>query len=103
MADSGRPLLTPRSCVVASRGQLSTRLSGEAVILGLADGVYYGLDGPGARIWELLQQPAVLADVAETVSAEFEVGREAATRDLLALTDDLLSRGLLEVVADSAP
>ena len=68
MAGSGSSRITARTRVVASRGQLSTKLSGEAVILGLHDGVYYGLDGAGARIWELVQQPAALCDVAQTVS-----------------------------------
>ncbi len=102
MAETRLPPITPRTRVVASRKQLSTKLSGEAVILGLEDGIYYGLDGPGARIWELLQQPAMLGDVAETICAEFAVGRDAATRDLLSLADDLLTRGLLELVPDPA-
>jgi hypothetical protein len=88
--------------VVASREQLSTKLSDEAVILGLRDSIYYGLDGPGVRIWELVQQPASLGDVADTVSREFDVDRDTALNDLLALTGDLLTRGLLEVVPDAA-
>lgn len=103
MAGSGSPSVTDRTRVVASRDQLSTTLSGEAVILGLRDSIYYGLDGPGVRIWELVQQPASLGDVADAVSREFDVGRDAALHDLLALAGDLLSRGLLEVVPDAAP
>lgn len=103
MAESAQHTLTPGTRVVASRNQLSTQLSGEAVILGLRDSVYYGLDGAGARIWELVQQPAVLRDVAATVSREFEVDEAAAMRDLLALASDLLARGLVDVVPDAAP
>jgi hypothetical protein len=103
MAGSGSPSITSRTRVVASRGQLSTQLSGEAVILGLRDGVYFGLDGSGARIWELVQQPAALCDVAETVSIEFDVAKDHALRDLLSLADDLVTHGLLEVVPDAAP
>jgi hypothetical protein len=91
-----------RTRVVASREQLSTKLSGEAVILGLRDSVYYGLDGSGARIWELVQQPATLGSVAATLSREFDVGEEQAMHDLLALAEELLTRGLLDVVPDAA-
>jgi hypothetical protein len=101
MAGSGSPSITERTRVVASRDQLSTKLSGEAVILGLRDSVYYGLDGPGVRIWELVQQPAALGDVADVVSSEFDVERDTALNDLLALTNELLNRGLLEVVPDA--
>jgi hypothetical protein len=102
MALSDTPSLTARSCVVASRDQLSTSLSGEAVILGLRDSVYYGLDGVGAFIWSRLQTPVPLADVAEAITREFDVGVEDATRDLLSLANDLLARGLLERVPDAA-
>jgi hypothetical protein len=103
MAGSGSPSITERTRVVASRDQLSTKLSDEAVILGLRDSIYYGLDGPGVRIWELVQQPAALGDVADTVSREFDVDRDTALHDLLTLSGDLLARGLLEVVPDAAP
>jgi hypothetical protein len=103
MGKNGIPALTSRTRVVASRAQLSAKLSGEAVILGLKDSVYYGLDGSGARIWELAQQPATLGSIADTLSLEFDVEREVAMRDLIDLADTLLERGLLDVVPDAAP
>ncbi|MGH7653896.1 MAG: PqqD family protein [Gemmatimonadaceae bacterium] len=103
MAGLERSTITEHTRVVASRSQLSTQLAGEAVILGLKDSVYYGLAGTGARIWELVQQPTALGDLADTVSREFDVGRDVALDDLLALTGDLLSRELLEVVPGAAP
>ena len=102
MAESLNQSIDPGIRIVASRNQLSTQLSGEAVILGLRDSVYYGLAGAGGRIWELVQQPAVLRDVASQVSREFDVDETRATADLLALAQDLLARGLIEVVPDAA-
>ncbi len=102
MAESVNQIISGDTRVVASRNQLSAQLSGEAVILGLRDSVYYGLAGVGARIWELVQQPALLRDVVGTVSREFDVDEPRATVDLLALANDLLARGLLEVVPDEA-
>jgi hypothetical protein len=103
MAESATPSLTPGTRIVAGRGQLSAKLSGEAVILGLKDSVYYGLDGSGARIWELAQQPVTLASIADTLILEFDVERDVAMRDLMELADTLLKRGLLDVVPDAAP
>jgi len=42
------------SCVVASDEQVSTSLGAETVILGMGDGVYYGLDAVGARVWDVV-------------------------------------------------
>jgi len=89
-----------RSIVVASRDQVSTALADEAVILGMTDGVYYGLDPVGARIWQLVEQPIVLADVVETLLDEYEVARELCTADVIALAGELAARGLLEVRGD---
>ena len=102
MDAAGNTPLTPDTRVVAGRGQLSAKLSGEAVILGLGDSVYYGLDGSGARIWELVQQPISLASIADTLSTEFDVEREIAMRDLIELAGTLRTRGLLDIVPEPA-
>ncbi len=91
------PALTPESRVVASKNQVSTNLSGEAVILGLHDSVYYGLDPVGARIWALVQEPLSLAAVVETITVEYDVTAERAMTDLVALAESLIERGLLEI------
>ena len=97
------PTLTPDSRVVVSRDQVSTNLSGEEVILSVKDGVYYGLDPVGARIWALMRQPRTLDAIAETIVAEYAVERERALADLLAVAGQLLDSGLIEVVPEPAP
>ncbi len=91
------PALTPESRVVASKNQVSTNLSGEAVILGMHDSTYYGLDPVGARIWALVQEPRSLASVVETLTAEYDVTAERAMTDLVALAGTLIQCGLLEI------
>jgi hypothetical protein len=83
--------------LAAARDQVSTELEGEAVILSLADGVYYGLDGVGALVWERLREPTSVAALRDAVTAEFDVHAETAERDLLALLRELAGRGLVEV------
>lgn len=85
--------------LVAARDQVSAELEGEAVILGLADGVYYGLDGVGALVWERLREPRSVAELVGAVTAAFDVDAETAERDLLALLRELAERGLVEVAS----
>lgn len=89
--------ITPATVVVAARDQVSARVEGEFVILNLADEVYYGLDGVGARVWELLNEPRAVSEVASAIAAEYEVDAATAERDLLALLDELAGRKLVEV------
>lgn len=88
--------ITPATVLVAARDQVSTELEGEAVILGLADGIYYGLDGVGALVWERLREPRSVAELRDAVTAAYDVDAETAERDLLALLGELAERGLVE-------
>jgi hypothetical protein len=83
--------------LVAARDQVSVEVDGEAVILGLADGVYYGLDPVGARVWGMLEQPRTVAELRDAVVAEWEVDAPTAERDLLDLLGELAARGLVEL------
>ena len=91
--------LTPETVVRAARDQVSTEVEGEAVILGLADEVYYGLDGAGALVWSLLAEPRTLAELRDAVVAAYEVDAGTAERDLARLLDELRERRLVEVVS----
>jgi hypothetical protein len=87
------------SCVVVSDDQVSTSLGEETVILGMGDGVYYGLDAVGARVWSLLATPRRVSEVVRTVVVEFDVSPEQCERDVLALLEDLSDRRLVSEVA----
>lgn len=83
--------------VVAIKDQVSTSLEDEAVILNLKDGVYYGLDPVGARIWELVQQPQSVGAIRDILLKEYEVDPERCEQDLLRLLQEMAARGLIEV------
>jgi len=91
------PILSRRSIVVAAKDQVSCDLAGEAAILNIKNGVYYGLDPVGARIWQLIQQPRSVDEVRETLVGEYEVEPERCAQDLVALLEQLLAEGLIEV------
>jgi hypothetical protein len=80
---------------VVSDDQVCTTVGGETVILGLNDGVYYGLDAVGARVWELLSAPKSVAGLADVIVSEFDVERGRCEDDLVALLQDLVSKGLV--------
>ena len=83
--------------VVAARDQVSAQLDGEAVILSLADGVYYGLDPVGASVWTLLEQPRTVAELRDAIVAEYDVDAPTAEADLRALLGEMAGRGLVEL------
>ncbi len=94
--------ISEKSVVVATKNQVSCDLAGEAAILNVKSGVYYGLDPVGARIWDLMQQPRVVAEIQQTIVGEYDVESERCARDLFQLLDKLLAEGLIEVKDGSA-
>ena len=78
-------------------GQASCDLEGEAVILNLKSGLYHGLNPVGARVWELVQKPTKVNAILEKLTLEYDVDAQTCTRDLLAVLEDMLGAGLIEV------
>jgi hypothetical protein len=76
--------------------QVMSRLVGdETVLLDLASGMYFGLDGVGKRIWELISEGLSLAETVDVIVAEYDVEREQAAADVTGFAAELVDRGLL--------
>jgi len=84
------------SIVVAVKHQVSCDLAGEAAILEMTSGIYYGLNAVGARVWDLIQEPKRVSEVCATLLEEYDVEAERCQRDLLALLEELVAKGLVE-------
>ena len=82
---------------VAAPDQVSSDLDGDAVILNLNSGVYFGLNPVGARVWELIQQPRTIDEICDAVRQEFEVDSDRCQRDLTNLLEQMRTEGLINV------
>jgi hypothetical protein len=99
--------LTRASLLVASQNQVSADLSsdqsGDVVILGLKDGMYFELNEVGARIWHLVQQPRSIQSVLDTLLDEYDVSLAQCEADVLSLAEAMLTRGLVDLVDEPRP
>jgi len=86
-----------RDTVVATSEQVSCDVEGEAAILNLKNGVYYGLNPIGARIWTLIQEPQQVAKLRDQLLTEYEVDPTRLETDVRQLLADLAEHGLIEV------
>jgi hypothetical protein len=85
------------STLVVADDVVSCDLDGEAAILNLKDGVYYGLDPVGAKIWNLIQEPRVLNEVVEIIWDGYDVDINRCKDDIFELVEELLNNGLVKV------
>lgn len=74
------------------------------VLLHTEQEVYYGLNGVGLEIWELMASCARVDDVVVALEARYpEVGRDRIRGDVEALVADLSSAGLVVPTPSAAP
>jgi len=91
--------ISDTSVVSAVKHQASCDLAGEVVILNLKDGVYYGLNTVGARIWTLLDQPRSVASLYAQLLDEYDIDPDVCRHQVTSLLSDLATHGLLEITA----
>jgi len=96
----GAPI-SEHATVVAVKDLVSADLAGERVMLHLGSGVYYGLDGVGMRIWDLIQEPCTIAEIRHTILDEFDVAPDRCQQEMLVFLADLAAHGLVHVTPNA--
>ncbi len=89
--------LASDTVLVRAVGQVSCPLGDEVVILQVDPGRYFGLQGVGARIWELLDHPVAVSEIERIIMVEYEVEADRCRRDLAVFLSGLITRGLAEI------
>jgi hypothetical protein len=86
----------PDAMSVTAKDVMIVDLSGEAVILNKENWVYYGLNGMGYRVWNLIQEPKRIEEINNILLREYDVDSEVCEKDLRAFICEMESQGLVE-------
>lgn len=79
---------------------LSQVLEGEAVLLDLNEGRYYGLNDVGSAAWALIKEGTTIGELRRALFERYEVDESTLRQDVAKLVSRLADRGLV-VVADA--
>jgi hypothetical protein len=82
---------------IRSKDVMFRDLDGEAVILDLDSGTYFGLNTVGTRIWQLIEQHGRLKTVLDELAREYDASPDQLEKDLLDLVARLADASLGEV------
>jgi hypothetical protein len=74
---------------------LTSKVGEEMILLNLQTGMYHSLNPVGTRFIELLNDASRLNDIHEALLEEFEVSTTLLASDLIRLSQEMLSKGLL--------
>jgi hypothetical protein len=99
VADTDKPrrALTPDSRIALSKDQVSCDLAGEMAIVNLNNGVYYGLDPVGARVWNLLREPVTFEDLCGSLIHDYHVDAPRLEADMRTFLAELADQGLVDI------
>ena len=86
--------LADHDLVSAARDAVACEFGNGLALLNLKSNVYYSLNGVGAFIWELIQEPRSIADIRSAVLARYNVDPERCQADVGALLKGLADNGL---------
>ena len=75
----------------------ANEIDGEAVMMNIQTGKYYGLDEIGSRIWELMEQKIQVKEIIEQLQKEYDVNEQQCKTDVLNLLNELKSNQLIEI------
>jgi len=78
-------------------------IDGEAIIINLANGMYYSLESTGAAAWLLIGGGHTLSDAAAKLAERYAADASAVEADLAALAADLVEQQLVLPAAGDAP
>jgi hypothetical protein len=76
---------------------LISRLQDESVLLNLESERYFGLDDVGTRFLSVLTSSDSIEAAYNTLSQEYDVNGHVLRQDLLALVENLVEQGLVQV------
>ncbi|CDX26552.1 Hymidylate synthase [Mesorhizobium sp. ORS 3324] len=80
--------------VVATGDAAACEFGDGLALLHLKSNIYYSLNGVGAYIWELIQEPRSMPDIRSAVLARYDVDAERCKADVEGLLKGLIEAGL---------
>ena len=72
-------------------------MAGEAIVLNMKSGVYFGMEQVAALIWDLIEKRRSVREIRDAIMKEYEVDSNTCEKDLKSFLDDLQSAGLIEI------
>lgn len=81
---------------IVARGSehVETEMVGQTVMMSIARGKYFALDGTGQRIWECLIEPVSIGQIVERLLDQYEVDREQCEAEVIFFLGETMENGL---------
>ncbi|NNF37063.1 MAG: PqqD family protein [Gemmatimonadetes bacterium] len=78
-------------------------IDGEAIIMNLANGLYFSMDEVGSAVWEMVEAGFSLGEMSDRLQARYDADRETIAGDVNRIAQQLLDEGLVVETEADAP
>jgi hypothetical protein len=99
---NSEPPIQPGSLVARNEEPIAVEVDRSVVMMSLDQGMYFGLEGTGPRIWALLERPRTVQQLCDELMAAFEVDPDVCFREVCAFLEEM-RRAQLVRIHDEAP
>lgn len=89
--------ITLESVVVQDPNLVQTELDEHKMLMSIEAGKFYSLNPWASRIWEILEKPAHIRELCETLVAEYEIASQDCQEEVLQFLRALVERRLVQV------
>jgi methyltransferase-like protein len=89
--------LSGSTIVSVSKDYVYCKVEDEMVLLGMEDGIYYGLNPVGAFIWEQIKEPKTIDEIKDAILEQYDVEKVECETDLMKLLQELTEKGIVIV------
>ena len=76
-------------------------LGGDVTMMSVETGKYYALTAVGARIWRLLEAPAVVRDICDGLTTQYRVEPTRCESEVLEFVQHMVDEGVAVVAGNS--
>ena len=90
-------MLSDQSILVAVDGLSFAQLDGEAIVLDVHSGRYFGLNQMGTHIMELMKQPMRVEQIKRVLLEEFEVELATVEEEVMAFLEKMTHHRLIRI------
>ena len=87
--------LTKQTIIRRNNDILASDIDGEKVMMSIQQGEYYGLGKSGSFIWDNIEQPITIKDLADLITEKYEVSKAQCLNDIMPFLNDLAEKKLI--------
>ena len=87
--------LTEQTIIQRNNDILASDIDGEKVMMSIQQGEYYGLGKSGSFIWDNIEQPITIKDLADLITEKYEVSKAQCLNDIMPFLNDLAEKKLI--------